>query len=221
LAQKGGDVTHAVQADPAPVTARRALTRDRLLSAASSVFAERGIIGASVEEICEAAGFTRGAFYSNFADKDELVLVLIQQSIAGQYAAAEQAIAETTSAPNRLDAEDLVSHALAAFVSAGRSARQSILTEQELLLYAARRPTLREPYLAFVAECDRQLAGLIGGALRFAELEFTLPFDQAIGLLTAAHRQVQMQALFADEPDTRLMHSLLMAITRPAPDPDR
>ena len=209
-------MTHLVDADAAPLTARRALTRDRLLAAASSVFAERGIIGASVEEVCEAAGFTRGAFYSNFADKDELVLVLIQQSIAGQYAAAEHAIAEATSAPGGVDAEDLVSHALTAFVSAGRSARESILTEQELLLYAARRPALREPYLAFVAECDRQMAGLIGDALRFVGLEFTVPFDQAIGLLTGAHRQVQIQALFADEPDARLMHSLLMAITRPA-----
>src|SRR5215213_373781 len=98
-----------------PLTARRAQTQERLMVAAVLVFAERGIIGASVEEVCEAAGFTRGAFYSNFADKDELVLVLIQQSIAGQYAAAEHAIAEATSAPGRVDAEDLVSHALTAF----------------------------------------------------------------------------------------------------------
>ena len=51
------------------------------MAAATSVFADRGIIGASVEEICEAAGFTRGAFYSNFADKDALVLALIRASI--------------------------------------------------------------------------------------------------------------------------------------------
>ena len=78
-----------VLADPMPVTARRAQTQERLMAAAGRVFAERGIIGASVEEICEAAGFTRGAFYSNFADKDALVLALIRQSIKAQYAAAE------------------------------------------------------------------------------------------------------------------------------------
>ena len=69
------------------------------MAAAVRVFAERGIIGASVEEICEAAGFTRGAFYSNFADKDELVLALIRQTIRTQFAAAEQAIARTKAAP--------------------------------------------------------------------------------------------------------------------------
>jgi hypothetical protein len=42
-------------------------------------FAESGFDGASVEEICERAGFTRGAFYSNFASKDELFFGLVQQ----------------------------------------------------------------------------------------------------------------------------------------------
>ena len=86
------------------VSARRAQTRDKLMAAAVSVFAARGIIGASVEEICEAAGFTRGAFYSNFADKDALVLALIQADIDSQYAAAEQAIAAMKTAAGRADA---------------------------------------------------------------------------------------------------------------------
>ena len=73
---------------PAGPSPRRARTRQRLMSAAMTVFAERGVIGSSVEEICEAAGFTRGAFYSNFADKDALVLGLIEQGIAEEYAAA-------------------------------------------------------------------------------------------------------------------------------------
>ena len=40
-----------------------------MLEAAAAVFAERGFYGASVEEIAERAGYTRGAFYSNFADR--------------------------------------------------------------------------------------------------------------------------------------------------------
>ena len=42
---------------------RRSATRARLLEGALDVFAERGFNGASVEDICERAGFTRGAFY--------------------------------------------------------------------------------------------------------------------------------------------------------------
>ncbi|MDN5804236.1 MAG: TetR/AcrR family transcriptional regulator, partial [Microlunatus sp.] len=61
-----------------PITARRAQTRERLMAAARTVFADRGVEGASVEEICEAAGFSRGAFYSNFGDRSDLVLAMNQ-----------------------------------------------------------------------------------------------------------------------------------------------
>lgn len=72
---------------PAPLSARRRATRERLVDAALTVFAGTGIEGASVEHICEAAGFTRGAFYSNFADKDELLVALIERQIAAVTAA--------------------------------------------------------------------------------------------------------------------------------------
>jgi AcrR family transcriptional regulator len=206
-----------VLAEPEPVTARRAQTQERLMAAAAQVFAERGIIGASVEEICESAGFTRGAFYSNFADKDELVLALIRQSIKTRYAAAEHAIAQTKATPGRQDAADLVSSALAAFAEAGRSGRETILTERELLLYAARQPALRAPYLAFVEECDRQLAVLITDALAFAGLVFSVPFAEGMALLTATYEQQRTSILFGVDADQQLMHTLLMAITRPAP----
>ncbi len=41
-------------------------TRDKLFEAAAQVFEDQGINGASIEAIAAAAGFTRGAFYSNF-----------------------------------------------------------------------------------------------------------------------------------------------------------
>jgi AcrR family transcriptional regulator len=204
-----------VLADPVPLTARRAQTQERLMAAAARVFAERGIIGASVEEICEAAGFTRGAFYSNFADKDELVLALIRQSVKKQYAAAEQAIARTRAAPRRPDAADLISDTLAAFAETGHSTRETILTERELLLHAARQPALRAPYLAFVEECDRQLAVLIADALTYAGLEFRVPFAEGMALLTATYEHQRIHALFGVDADQQLMHTLLMAITRP------
>jgi AcrR family transcriptional regulator len=55
---------------------RRQLTRDTLLDAAAVVFAGKGFHGASLEEIAETAGFTRGAIYKNFADKEDLFLAV-------------------------------------------------------------------------------------------------------------------------------------------------
>jgi AcrR family transcriptional regulator len=71
---------------------KQAETRSRLLDAAERVFLRRGLGGSSVEEISAEAGFTRGAFYSNFESKDELFVELLQDRVYRQYAEmAEQA----------------------------------------------------------------------------------------------------------------------------------
>lgn len=57
----------------------RAQTRTRVLAAALEVFAERGIAASSVSEVAAAAGMTKGAVYSNFASKDELVLAIMEE----------------------------------------------------------------------------------------------------------------------------------------------
>lgn len=64
------------ESQKAPRGRSREATRAKLLGAAAEVFAEVGLGEASVERICERAGFTRGAFYSNFASKDEMFLEL-------------------------------------------------------------------------------------------------------------------------------------------------
>ena len=60
----------------APDRRSRSATRLKLIRSAPAVFAQQGIDGASVSDLCAAAGFTRGAFYSNFETKDELFLEL-------------------------------------------------------------------------------------------------------------------------------------------------
>jgi AcrR family transcriptional regulator len=64
---------------------QQAETRQRLLDAAERVFLRRGLQGSSVEEISAEAGFTRGAFYSNFKSKDELFVELLQDRVYRQY----------------------------------------------------------------------------------------------------------------------------------------
>src|SRR5437660_10092936 len=57
-------------------------TRDKLFEAAARVFEDDGIGGASIEFIAAAAGFTRGAFYSNFKSKDELIIAMLEDHVA-------------------------------------------------------------------------------------------------------------------------------------------
>jgi len=64
---------------------RQQQTRERLLEAAERVFLRRGLKGSSVEEIAAEAGYTRGAFYSNFESKDELFVELLQDRVYRGY----------------------------------------------------------------------------------------------------------------------------------------
>ena len=64
---------------------RRQLIRDALLDAAEVVFAKKGVNGASIEEIAAEAGFTRGAIYSNFGGKDELMLAVMERFSSRQF----------------------------------------------------------------------------------------------------------------------------------------
>lgn len=144
-------------------------TRRRLFEAAATVFEERGIGGASVEAIVEAAGFTRGAFYSNFATKDDLVIAMLEDHV-------EQSI--------RRNRELLEQHRqpadfLAALRAVDRSQQdplgRSPLLHIELILYAARarehRPALarrlraRRALITEIVTTTQAAAGRTGDAL--------------------------------------------------------
>jgi AcrR family transcriptional regulator len=56
----------------------RALTREKLLASAREVVGREGYDAASVDRIAEEAGFSKGAFYSNFNSKEEIILELLE-----------------------------------------------------------------------------------------------------------------------------------------------
>lgn len=64
---------------------KRAQTRRALIAAAEAAFVRRGFSGASVEEITAEAGFTRGAFYSNFESKEQLFVELLRERVFSYY----------------------------------------------------------------------------------------------------------------------------------------
>ena len=75
---------------------RRAQTRTDLLEAAGRVFVERGFEGSSIEAIAEEAGYSRGAFYSNFQSKEQLFAEVLQQKVYSQYAEMAQSAVPAT-----------------------------------------------------------------------------------------------------------------------------
>lgn len=69
---------------------KREEVRARLIEGAMQAFAEKGFSGASIDFICEQAGFSRGAFYSNFEDKDALFFALYDRRTDRLYSRLSQ-----------------------------------------------------------------------------------------------------------------------------------
>ncbi len=75
---------------------RREQTRGRLLDAAAQVFARRGFASATLDEVAEAAGYTKGAVYSNFEGKNDLFIALIERRIEQQTEEASALLAQSS-----------------------------------------------------------------------------------------------------------------------------
>jgi AcrR family transcriptional regulator len=140
--------------DHATMTPRRAATRARLLEAAREVIAERGAGGATVEGIADRAGFTRGAFYSNYADLDELIVDLIRDAgetrIAEVRAAAAQFAAHRE--PDQLTIDSALRGGVRDFIHLLQPPMREVLLQAELRLYALRHDSVREGYVTSVHE---------------------------------------------------------------------
>ncbi len=76
---------------------KQAHTRARLIEAAGKVFARSGLHQASIDEVAEEAGFTKGAFYANFGSKEELFLAMLDERFAARLGELERATASDES----------------------------------------------------------------------------------------------------------------------------
>jgi AcrR family transcriptional regulator len=125
-------------------------TRQRLFAAAADVFSRRGIGGASIEAIAEAAGFTRGAFYSNFASKDELIIEMLADH-AEQSAERNRRLLE-----HYRDPVDFVAASRTEVPQEDDLLGRLPLLHMELILYAARSRE-RRPELAKRLRARREM----------------------------------------------------------------
>lgn len=160
------------------VTKRRAETRARLLDAAFRVFAAKGFGQASIEEVCQAAGYTRGAFYSNFDSLDALFFALYDERatlIAGQVA---EALSTAPAGPAEIG--PVIERVTATLLLD----RDWLLVKTDFLLHAARHPDVAE---RLAAHRD-QLRGAIERRLDAVRDRLALP--PAIGGVPAAARAV-------------------------------
>jgi AcrR family transcriptional regulator len=114
---------------------RQAATRAALLRSASHAICRDGMDGASIDRIAAEAGYTKGAFYANFASKEELFLVVLDEKFAAEI--------------ERLEA---------AMSTPGEPADQARQAAEEFLIYVDRDPEWPRLYQEFATHAARNEA---------------------------------------------------------------
>ncbi len=151
------------------------MTRQKLLDAAATVFARKGFNGASLDDVAEEAGLTKGAVYSNFASKDDLIGALLADRLDNQ-----QYMIPGLVDPHATR-EEQANQAAALFMQGFERERDIHLLGIEFMAHLARNPNAerRESYQRRVADMAADMEA------RAADFGFELPLparDMAVAL---------------------------------------
>ncbi len=113
--------------------ARTEATRKRLLAAAERIFARDGFEAARLEDIAAVAGYTRGAFYANFDDKEDIFFAILEEYVAQRIEEVNALLRKYENPKDRLQA--LRSH----YAQIANDRRVALLS-LEFKLFAIRHP---------------------------------------------------------------------------------
>lgn len=172
---------------------KKAATRSRLLEAASEVFARRGLHGASVEEIAEEAGFSKGAVYSNFRSKEDFFFALLEERVARR-------VREVTAVVDpKCGLEDSAHAAADQFMAIVRDEREWFMLFIEAWVRAARDPELAARFEARFAAFREVVASLIESRLRALGIDRPAPAEQLATAVIGLGNGIGLERLIAPD----------------------
>jgi AcrR family transcriptional regulator len=182
---------------------RRQLTRDTLIEAAAAVFARRGFHGASLDEIAETAGFTRGAIYKNFDGKEDLFLAV--NTRLNERALRD--FAEFLGDGRQLENVDVASVAKKWREIVSRD-RDFFVLSLEFHLYALRNPEVKDRALAQRRETTRLVARLMEKQSAEGGVQLPMPVEDLANIFLITSDGFT-QAADVDPDATRLYERFL------------
>ena len=186
---RSGVVSEPVTAGTGRLTREesRARTRSLLIDAAAKLFAERGFAAASVEEIAGGAGFSRGAFYSNFESKDDLFLAVLDAHIEREVSSIAHEF-ETSASP-----EAFFEFLRARAVRRAREGREWSLLWAEFWLHVVRNPELAPKLAARQRAARTAIAAIIEAQFAQLGIELSLPAEHLASLMLAVDDGLVLQ----------------------------
>lgn len=207
------------QPRPNPAIPRRsreeqqAETREKLLDAARHAFAQAGYGGASIDRIVAEAGFTKGAFYSNFESKEAIFLELLSRHMVSEAVQLEQLV----------QGQRPVSRILADLdrwlESLNQDADWSLLS-MELQLQARRSTSVATTYNRLFRQHRERLGGLVAHLFALSNRELPAPAPQIAAALMALAHGLALQGgkrPDAADPAGPLIHLVLRSLLAAAP----
>jgi AcrR family transcriptional regulator len=178
-------------------------TRRRLVDAAEKLFAKRGYHATTVEEISEAAGFSRGAFYANFTDKADLFIAIIEQRATDAFDVAASVMAETP--------DDLKLAALGRWFDSFVLDHRLELAWAEFWPSAARDRALRQRLAARQRAMRAAIVRMVDDYCASAGVTLPIATDRFAAMLQAVAEGIRAQAHV--DPGTSTTDLFLEAIT--------
>lgn len=182
------------------VSSRRRQTKERLVTAATELFAEKSVEATSVEELCERAGFTRGAFYSNFDSKEELCLEIVRQRGQQLLATTERALAMLPDTPVGDRLNETIARVVAVVDLGSTLDDNWVLVRQELRLYAYRNKSFRPALNAAEQATISMAITALGEALERQRVRLVVSVEQLMQTLDAYCERTRMDAILAGRP---------------------
>jgi len=180
--------TDAPDADPA-VSRRRQHTRERLLDAAFDLFADEGVDATSIEAVCERAGFTRGAFYSNFDSKYALLVALAAREHGRRLRELRSALAIAQDECAHSSALDLeaMTRFLEILLERISDDRRWRVINAELTLIAMRQPDIARHHRDLDRQMTDEVADEIEALMPRIGRRLVLPARQVLRVLAAGY----------------------------------
>jgi AcrR family transcriptional regulator len=158
---------------------QQARTRARLMESAATVFRRKGMQGASIDEVAEAAGYTKGAFYANFRSKEELFLAMLDERFGERLAEMERAFASDEPPPEQ------ARHAAAEFAGSIRADPDHDRLFLEFASYALQEPGFREELIARFETLRGRMAEIYERRMEEYGIEPPVPVDRIVRMVIA------------------------------------
>lgn len=158
------------------------MTREALLDAAADLFAERGYQAASLDDIAEAAGFTRGAIYSNFDGKEDLFLSVMARRNDELLAAYADLLVRSG------EHGDALSDAASIWSATQSHDLEGLRLMLEFRLLALRNETIRASLQDFERKTEQAVERVVEQMTSAAGVELRLPAKDFATLLYVAQQ---------------------------------